>query len=163
MAVKQRLTIALVTLLSGLALIPFIALPQEGFSWQRFSGAYGSTPALASNHTSGSPGSFFSLTGYNFPPGSTVQITVNGVVIGSVVATATGGFSVTLSTQGAELGAYRVVAAVTNNPEDEEVFATLTLRLVVGATVHTREGNDPLFVLPADLAQQELFLPLVAR
>ena len=36
----QRLVIALVILLSGLALIPYIALPSEKLVWQRYSEVY---------------------------------------------------------------------------------------------------------------------------
>jgi plastocyanin len=36
----RRLAIALVIVLAGLALVPFVALPSGKFSWQQFSGAY---------------------------------------------------------------------------------------------------------------------------
>jgi hypothetical protein len=36
----QRLTLALVILLSGLALAPYIALPSEKLVWQRYADAY---------------------------------------------------------------------------------------------------------------------------
>lgn len=36
----QRLVIVLVIVLSGLALVPFVALPSEQLSWQRFAAAY---------------------------------------------------------------------------------------------------------------------------
>ena len=35
-----RLFIALVILLSGIALLPYIGLPSERFSWKQFAGAY---------------------------------------------------------------------------------------------------------------------------
>jgi hypothetical protein len=35
-----RLFVALVVLLSGLALLPYIGLPSERFSWKQFAGAY---------------------------------------------------------------------------------------------------------------------------
>jgi hypothetical protein len=36
----QRLVIALAILLSGLALVPYIALPSEKLVWQRYADAY---------------------------------------------------------------------------------------------------------------------------
>jgi plastocyanin len=35
-----RILIALAILLSGMALLPYVALPNEGFRWQRFADAY---------------------------------------------------------------------------------------------------------------------------
>jgi hypothetical protein len=60
-----RILIALAVLLSGMALIPFVGLPQEPFNWQQFAGVY-TDPALTINHTQGEPGSFFTLTGFNY-------------------------------------------------------------------------------------------------
>ena len=36
----QRLVIALAIMLSGLALVPYIALPSEKLVWQRYANAY---------------------------------------------------------------------------------------------------------------------------
>jgi hypothetical protein len=36
----QRLVIALTILLSGLALVPYVAFPSERLVWQRYAGAY---------------------------------------------------------------------------------------------------------------------------
>jgi hypothetical protein len=37
----HRILIVFAILLSGLALVPFVAFPQERISWQRYSSAYG--------------------------------------------------------------------------------------------------------------------------
>jgi len=47
---------------------------------------------LEINHTSGMPGSFFTITGFNYLPDDMVAIQINGVVLGSVASDSSGGF-----------------------------------------------------------------------
>ena len=62
-----RIAIALSVLISGLALVPFMGLPTQGFNWQRYAGVY--NPAtLQVNHDTGAPGSFFTVFGGISPP-----------------------------------------------------------------------------------------------
>jgi hypothetical protein len=44
MSRSLRLFIAAVVLLSGLALLPYVGLPSERFSWQQFVMVYGEQP-----------------------------------------------------------------------------------------------------------------------
>lgn len=151
----KRMSIALAILLAGFALVPFVALPHESFSWRLFAGAYGSAPALAVSYDLGAPGSVFTVTGYNFPAGRTVTISVNGRALGTVQASETGTFSLALTTDEADAGVYLVWA--------DGRAATTRFELAAGAPL--REGDDELsaFVVPAGIAGARVSLPLLRQ
>ncbi|GAB4426416.1 MAG: hypothetical protein OHK0015_07310 [Chloroflexi bacterium OHK40] len=155
----KRLIVALTIVLSGLLLVPFVALPHETFSWRLFAGAYGSAPVLTVNYPDGAPGSFFTITGYNFPAGQPGTIAANGVTLGSVNVGDTGSFVVIISTGDADVGVYRITASAGGGS------ASTRFELIAGAAERSREGDETLltFSLPAGLAGQDLYLPLLKR
>ena len=145
-----RIMIALVILLSGLAIIPFVSLPTQAFRWQLYANAY--QPTLAINHASGGRGSYFRITGSGFPANTTVL--VNGVSVG--VTDDLGEVDVSLSTGQADLGWYIVV--VMANPSAEIGF-----RLAAGEPQWPQEGGGPVFDVPSGIARHLVYLPVVAR
>jgi hypothetical protein len=107
--------VAFVIFVSGAALVPLVGLPSEGYRWQTYADAY--QPLLIQiNYETGSPGSFFTLTGFNFPPDEDVAILVNGTVIGDVTTDSSGGFIFLIDTAGAEPGYYFVTTDEPDSP-----------------------------------------------
>ena len=150
-----KILLALGVLLSGVALVPVVGLPTQGFSWQRYAGAY--TPAtLSINHASGQPGSFFSVDGANFTPDSTLDISVNGLLLGSVAADSNGNLVFMLDSTGADPGFYLVEAS-----GGESAAAQLTLE--DAAPLWSQEGVGPVFALPSGIATHRVLMPVIIR
>jgi hypothetical protein len=163
----KRLILALVVVLSGLLLVPYVALPHESFSWKLFVGAYRDVPAMGVNFTTGAPGSFFTVSGYNFPPNQPVTIAVNERTLGTTTASADGSFSVVINTAGADRGVYFVTGDNPNITQRIALTGDAITRFEVldGAPLRAREGGSslPLLNLPPGLAEQRVYLPLVRR
>lgn len=158
----KRLLIAATVVLSGMALVPFVALPSETFSWTLFTNAYGSTPVLTTNYATGGPGSFFRVTGYNFPAGGSVTVEVNDRPLGIVSADQNGNIAFILETGSASLGSYLVSATFTgsNNQSDG---AVTRFELIAGGPVRAQEGAGVVFFVPPGLVSQSLYLPMIRR
>lgn len=147
-----RILIALLVLLSGLALIPFVGLPEEPFNWQQFAGVY-TEPGLAIDHTEGAPGSFFTVTGFNYPPEEDFDVLVNGVKIGEVTSGPAGGFTFQIDTTGADPGTYDVKVGA----------PSVRFWLVFGAPTWPPQGDGLVFSLPAGIDLHFIYFPLVFR
>jgi photosystem II stability/assembly factor-like uncharacterized protein len=112
---------------------------------------------LAINYSSGAPGSYFTLTGSNFPPNRTATISVNGNVLGTVLTDSSGSFIFSLETNPTtEEGFYRVTVSV--NPSASTQFT-----LDVADDVHPREGSETVFVVPDGIAYHVVYLPLIVK
>jgi uncharacterized protein YkwD len=67
------------------------------------------SPSISLNYQTGQPGSFFKVTGQNFPANTPVTITVNGQQVGTVNSDGSGGFVFSLQTSAsAQEGVYAV-------------------------------------------------------
>lgn len=149
-----RIVFALTVLLSGVALAPVVGLPTAGFSWQRYASVY--TPqTLEINHQSGSPGSFFTISGTNYPSAAMVTISANGVVLGDVAADLDGNLIFLIDSAGAQPGYYHIQAGsggpfvqILLDPQD---------------TQWPQEASAAVLSLPADIALQVIFLPHINR
>jgi hypothetical protein len=118
---------------------------------------YGPSAALDINYDAGAPGSFFTLSGRDFPANAIAAISVNGTALGTIPIDGSGSFSFLLSTANAGEGAYFVTAAV--NP-------SAGTRFILSSDEPTRpqEGSGPVFDVPAGIAYTEsVFLPIVLR
>jgi hypothetical protein len=115
-------------------------------------------PALLLNYTTGHSGSFFTLSGWNFPPNSAASLVVNGHTLTTTLAVnPTGGFILFLDTAGAEDGFYVVTAAV--NPS-----ASIRFTLDANEPSRIQEGGGLTFRIPAGIAYTHaVYLPLVQR
>jgi hypothetical protein len=151
----HSLLIALAVVFSGLALVPVMGLPSTGFRWQRYANAYAPT-TLDVNHSSGQPGSFFTVTGANYPPSATATILANGVALGDVQTDGNGNLVFVIDTTGAALGYYTVVASPAPN-------VSTRFTLVQNGPQWPQDVTAPVLQLPADIAQQVVFLPVVMR
>jgi hypothetical protein len=98
--------------------------------------------SLTLNYSDGAPGSFFSLTGSNFPLTATATIAVNGVVIGSVPTDGLGSFVCRLDTTGATPGLYKVT--VTARPSRAIAYFVLE----ADGTVRPLEDSGPILPVP---------------
>jgi hypothetical protein len=146
---------ALVVLFSGLALVPVMGLPAAGFKWQRYANAYVPT-TLTLNHYSGAPGSFFTVTGTNYPPSVTATILANGVALGTVQTDSNGGLEFVIDTTGAELGYYTVAASPVPSVSTRFVLAQDEPSWPQGS-------GAPVLQVPADIALQLIFAPIIAH
>jgi hypothetical protein len=160
MSQYRRLFIAIALFLSGVALIPYVSLSSEQFGWQLFADAYEpDQPSLVINHQTGQPGSFFILTGSDFPSDDTATITVNGQTLGTVPTDGAGGLVFVLDTTGADPGLYSVTASV--NPS-----ASTSFQLDPDAPLRPGEGTAglPLLNVPSGIAFTRLiYLPVILR
>ena len=113
-------------------------------------------PALNINYDSGSPGSFFTLTGTNYPPNSTAMISINGHVIHTLFTDGSGNIEFVFNTNQADVGYYEVTVSV--NPSANTAF-----ELAQNEPQRTKEGTAPEVEVPEDIAITKVYLPLVMR
>lgn len=146
-----RSTIALVILLAGVAMAPFVDLPKLRLGWQRFAGVY--EAQLVVNHDQGQPGSFFHFTGSNYPANQLATILIDGEAVGQVMTDGNGQLEFNISTAHAPLGAYTVTAMVDSNSSASDSF-TLTST----GPVHPPEGNGPTFAVV-----NLIYLPMIVK
>jgi len=113
-------------------------------------------PSFSVNHSSGAPGSYFTVVGSSFPAGETISVEVNGFSLADVPSGVNGEFTLILSTTSADEGNYQVSGV--GYPSASDSF-----RLQIGETVWDQEGTGPVFELPAGIAVSEhlVFLPTV--
>ena len=150
-----RIMIALGVFFSGVIFVPAMGLPRVGFNWQRYAGVY--NPAnLQINHPSGSPGSFFTVTGTGFSPETMVDVVANGVSLGGLETSETGDLLFLIDSSGADDGYYQI--EVIGNEA-----ATTQLVLDVDEPTWPAEDEGPVFNLPAGIAQQVLFMPVIVK
>lgn len=119
--------------------------------------AYLLQPELSVNYESGAPGSYFSVSGIDFPEGEMATVTANGQELGTAPVGSDGTLSFILSTLEADEGYYVLTASV--NPS-----ATIQFILDVAEPVRPQEGVGSVISVPAGIAHNELlFLPTVSR
>lgn len=147
----MRSAIALVILLAGVAMAPFVDLPNIRLGWQRFAGVY--ETQLDVNHNQGQPGSYFHFTGSSYPPNEWAMIMVDGEEVGHVMSNGNGQLAFNISTAQAPLGPYTVTALVDSNSS-----ASASFTLVSTAPLHPLQGDGPVFnAIPV------VYLPLITR
>jgi len=151
----KSLLFALLVFVSGVALVPVVGLPASGFNWQRYADVYVPTTLMV-NHTSGQPGSFFTITGTNYPPSSVATILVNGVNLGDVATDVDGNLIFVIDTTGSSSGYYTVVANLVPN-----VFTRFLLNQ--GEPQWPQDVIAPVFQLPPNIANQLIFTPIIHR
>lgn len=148
-----RVALALIILMSGVAMIPFLNLPTEAIGWEMLAGVY--SPDLSVNESSGAPGSTFAFTGSGYPSISPATVYVNGEAVGQVMMDGAGNGTFKLNTLGAAPGQYNVTLEV-----DSNASATQSIDLdPSGSIVSPPDGFDgPTFFLGSPI-----FLPVIHR
>ncbi len=113
--------------------------------------------SLAVNYATGSPGSFFKLTGTDYPPDGTATVVVNGHTLGAIQVDAVGSFAFHLDTSQASAGHYLVTATV--NPSAGARFV-----LDAAEPLRPQEGGGAVLQVPEGIAfEYFVYLPLVQR
>jgi hypothetical protein len=115
-----RVSLTLLILLAGLAMVPFVDLPDTAVGWEALTGVY--TPQLEVNESSGGPGSVFALTGTGYPPNSMATIYVEGQPAGTVMTDGAGMATFRINTLGLPLGLYNVTMEVDANASATQSF-----------------------------------------
>jgi alpha-tubulin suppressor-like RCC1 family protein len=115
-------------------------------------------PSLTINYLSGQPGSFFTLSGWNFPPGGQGTLSINSQVItSSLPISPSGSFIFFLDSSGAEQGIYQATVRV--NPS-----AVIYFSLANGDPLRAQEGGGLTVIVPPGIAFHSiLYLPVVSR
>jgi hypothetical protein len=149
----KRMVIAAFILLSGVALLPYIDLPQTTLGWELFAGIY--QPELEVDEPLGQPGSIFTFTGSNYPANSQATVYVAGDPIGTVMTDENGTAVFYINTGGAALGIYNVTMEV-----DVNASATNSFELDANAPLIPPPGDPggPTFSLV-----NRLFLPFITN
>lgn len=170
---KYRFGLALVIMLCGLLLVPFVALPKESFRWQAFAGAYGGEFAVGVNFEDGAPGSYFLISGFGFQPGANLTLRANGHVFGTAVADGNGEFRFLVSTRNAGLGRYVISVEVQGEEAQAAgqtgIVASTSFVLSADAPLRARpagtEGLNAAVVpnQPAAASEPRHWLPFVAK
>ena len=149
----SRMLIAAIILMSGLALVPYLDLPQTTLGWEQFAGIY--TPELVVEPEIGSPGSVFTGTGSNYPANSLATIYVDGEPIGTVATDENGTATFYINTYGANVGIYNVTLEV-----DVNSSATDTFQLEENAPTIPL---PPVPVGPIYYLPQDIYLPSILK
>ena len=114
-------------------------------------------PQLAIDHSSGAPGSYFTITGAQFPPGFPVAISINGHMLGSVLSDPAGGFVLILETHlSSEQGCYQVSAAV-------DAAASTRFTLESNGVLYPMPGQGTVLVVPDQIACQPYYFPFIGK
>ena len=114
-------------------------------------------PALLLDYTTGQTGSFFTITGWNFPPGGATPITVNGITLTAALPiNERGSFIFFLNTHGALPGSYSLTANATES-------VSVTLLLDEGGPLHPQGGGGRTLALAgiAPVAARRTYLPVI--
>jgi parallel beta-helix repeat protein len=118
------------------------------------------SPALAINYASGAPGSYFTITGADFPASSVAYIFVNTFPLGSVNVESSGTFTFLLVSAAAGEGNYLVTAS--GYPDAQTSFV-----LDNEAPQRPQEGEGEILNLPPGIVPEGdlnySFLPFVTR
>jgi len=98
------------------------------------------------NYETGAPGSYFTLTGLYFPAESVIEISVNGLNLGSVNSDANGDLVFLILTPGADEGGYVVKAQAGME------MATSIFRLDNSQPLRPQEGDGVVFNVPPGIS-----------
>lgn len=117
---------------------------------------YVKAPTLSVSTTSPCEGESLTVTGTDFVPGSTVQLTLQSTPtsLGSVVVNANGGFTATVKLPAGVTGTHEIVAAGPPTPRNpNRATATITIRLCpVSAAAPPPSRPGPAAFTGADIA-----------
>ncbi len=146
-----RALIALLILMAGVAMSPFVDLPKLRLGWQQFAGVY--EGQLVVNYDDGKPGSYFHFAGSNLPANQEAIIYVNGDEVGRQMTDGLGQLNFNLGTNQAPVGSYTVTAVVNSNASGTDSFV-----LAANAPLRKLEGPGPIFTVV-----ELIYLPIMVK
>lgn len=112
------------------------------------------SPELNINRNVGAPGSFFTVSGSDYPPDEVATVIINSQELNSISVENNGTFSFILSTTEADEGYYSLVVG----------SAAISFVLDSDKTIWPQEGVGPVIDVPAGIAYTEsIFLPATLR
>ena len=128
-------------------------------------------PNLEINYSLGKPGSYFHVTGEDYPPFDQAEVWMNGYKRGELNVDQYGEVSFDLRTDDADEGVYYVTVKVSSNSDIQEASVTVdawsdTDRFEIDrdSPLRQRVGSGKVFDVPAGIAFTEfVYLPLVSR
>ncbi len=155
----RKLGLALVIISVGFALIPYIAFQAESINWRMFAGVYEDEPSLIGDADAAQPGSDVAFNGYNLPRNATLNLSVNGMPLGTLMTDGNGSLRFVLRTSATNIGTYQIVLSGAG------ARTSTILILDPSAPLIDASGNgSPQIDLPSDLQSlSQVFLPLVLR
>jgi hypothetical protein len=118
-----RTVVALVILLAGIAMVPYVDRPAAALEWRMMAGVY--APELSVHATEGAPGSAFAFTGSGFPAHSVAILFVNGRYLGRVLTDGQGAaqFIVQSPASSMAIGQYDITMEVDMNASATQGFS----------------------------------------
>jgi hypothetical protein len=112
-------------------------------------------PVLQINYPNGSPGSYFTIGGNNFPTDDMVSVYVNNHTLGTVPTDSNGNITFILNTVVADEGYYNVNTSVTTS-------SSVRFTLNAYDPIRPLEGDGLIFEVPSGISYSVIsFLPLV--
>jgi alpha-tubulin suppressor-like RCC1 family protein len=130
-------------------------------------------PSLTINYAYGQPGSFFTITGWNYPPGAQAALIINGQGFTTTITVNATGFIFFLDTSLADPGGYAVTVNVnpggglsldTNQAAPGSYVASASFLLIADAPLRPQEGGGLTFLTPAGIALHNfVYLPVLTR
>ena len=117
-----RALFALVILLAGVAMVPYVDRPAAALEWRMMAGVY--APELSVHASEGALGSQFAFTGSGFPAHKPATVFVNGRYLGRVMTDGQGmaQFIVQSPTSPLALGHYDITLEVDMNASATQGF-----------------------------------------
>ncbi len=115
-------------------------------------------PTLTINYPNGQTGSFFTITGWEFPTDTLATLVINNQIITTTLeVNPTGSFILFLDTSSTEAGYYNVIVSADQS-------ASTSFFLADGAPLRLQEGGGQTFMVPAGVAYHNIvYIPLVRR
>jgi Tol biopolymer transport system component len=115
-------------------------------------------PSLIANYPDGQPGSFFTLTGSDFPPNDAATVVINGVILTqALMIDSSGSITFLLDTSQADPGSYFVTLTVNST-------ATTGFILDPSAPLRPQEGSGTILDVPGGIAfTRFVYLAVVRR
>ena len=115
-------------------------------------------PTLSINHTAGAPGSYFTLTGENYPKSGSLDVALNANTLGAVTADENGKVAFILSTAESDTGGYVVEVGNVVAINSVTAVGIATFELLEGAPIRPQEGSGPVIAVPQGIAYGEKVL-----
>jgi hypothetical protein len=130
------------------------------------------TRNLTSNYTVGQKGSFFTITGQNFPPYAWVRISINYIALDPLIqCDANGSFTLIVSTATADDGFYTITATQVSAATQESTSASsgtafsCIIFINPGAPLRPQQGTGSTVTIPQGIARagEKLLFPFIVR
>jgi YVTN family beta-propeller protein len=128
------------------------------------------TASLSLNFPNGSPGSFFTLAGANYPPHASAALSINGSSLGSTTTDSSGSLLFVLDTAASDAGGYLVTVTInlgssgSLSPSAASSLSRL-FTLAPGAPLRPQINQGELVTIPVGIAFTPYIasLPLIKR